>query len=294
MRWLLAFFLSAAALAPGRAQEYGAKGIYPVYETGGQWVVFDKKPGKRGKAGPLAPGARLLVVGSSGAELFAVARASATYGGACRGNKPVKLRAALLRGPRSAVGKPIIGIKVPPGFSLQGSRAKYLALGNEIDEAAYGRLGEAARAAVVSEIKSGEFLFSLDDDPGPIFREDPRPERIQLKFDFGARVAVAGLKAPFVLVDGAQVFATFRRCLRLADGGRLVGGCAQMPHALMAETALLRFVVYDPGGRGNPILLAYTPEPPLWGDERWGFSLRAAGPKLFLSDALDPRCRESF
>ena len=67
-----------------------------------------------------------------------------------------------------------------------------------------------------------------------------------------------------------------------------------MPHDLMAETAQLRFVAYDPSGKGSPFLLAYTRGEPLWGHERWGFQLTAKGPRLFLHDALDPRCRESF
>ena len=67
-----------------------------------------------------------------------------------------------------------------------------------------------------------------------------------------------------------------------------------MPHDLMAETAQLRFVAYDPGGKGSPFLLAYTRGEPLWGHERWGFVLRASGARLFLRDALDPGCREGF
>ena len=62
----------------------------------------------------------------------------------------------------------------------------------------------------------------------------------------------------------------------------------------MAETAQLRFVSYDPSGKGGPLLLAYSKEAPLWGHERWGFALRAAGARLFLRDAMDPRCREGF
>jgi hypothetical protein len=296
MRALLAA-LALACAASARAQEaYGAKGIYPVYETAGQWVIFDKdpRPGQPGQAAPLAPGGRFLVVGSQGSELFTVARTSATYGGACRKNKPVKLRAALLKGPRSAVGTPIIGIKVKEGFSLQGSQARYLALRNEVNEGTYARLGDAVKAAVVSDIKDGGFRFSLDDNPGPLFQQDPKPQQVQMKIDFGARLLVRGLAEAFVFVEGSQVSATFRRCLRLADGERLAAQCVEMPDKLMAETALLRFVAYDPSGQGNPLILAYTPAPPMWGDERWGFSLRSSGPRLVLSDAMDPRCREGF
>jgi hypothetical protein len=292
---LAALFLSCAA--PAAAQEaYGAKGIYPVYETSGQWVVFDKdpRPAKRGEEPPLGPGARFLVVGSSGAELFTVARTSATYGGACRKNKPIKLRAALLRGPRAAVGTPVIGIKVKAGFSLRGSQARFTALRNEVDEGTYSRLGAAVKAAVASDVRSGAFRFALDDSPGAVPPQDPGPEEIQMKMDFGARVRIRGLEDAFALIEGSQVSTTFRRCLRLAAADVLLGGCVEMPHALMAETALLRFVEYDPSGDGRPLLLAYTPETPLWGAERWAFSLRAAGPRLVLAEAMDPRCREGF
>ena len=293
--WLAVLALACAS--PGRAQEaYGSKGIYPVYETAGQWVIFDKapRPLKAGQTPPPGPGDRVLVVGSQGSEIFTVARTSATYGGACRKNRPVKLRAALLRGPRSAVGSPIIGIKVKADFQLQGSQAEYRTLPNEVDEGTYSRLGGAVKSAVISEIKDGAFRFSLDDHPSPLLQEDPKPEHIQTKIDFGARLLVRGLADAFVFVEASQVSATVRRCLRLADGERLVAKGVEMPDKLMAETALLRFVAYDPSGQGKPLLLAYTPGPTLWGDERWGFSLRSSGPKLFLFDAMDPRCREGF
>ena len=75
---------------------------------------------------------------------------------------------------------------------------------------------------------------------------------------------------------------------------KLIGDCVEMPSDLMAETALLRFVSYDPSGKGSPLLLAYTKDMPLWGHERWGFALRSSGARLFLRDAMDPRCREGF
>jgi len=289
--------LALACAAPGQTQEaYGSKGIYPVYETAGQWIIFDRdpKPLKAGETPPLGPGARFLVVGSHGSELFTVVRTSATYGGACRKNKPLKLRAALLRGPRGALGSPIIGIRVKEDFKLQGSQAKYLTLPDEVNEGTYSRLGDAIKSAAISDIKNGTFRFTLDDNPSPGLQQDPKPEQIQMKIDFGARLLVRGLADAFVFIEASQVGATFRRCLRLADGEKLVAQCVEMPDKLMAETALLRFVAYDPSGQGNPFLLAYTPSPPLWGDERWGFSLRSAGPKLILSDAMDPRCREGF
>ena len=104
----------------------------------------------------------------------------------------------------------------------------------------------------------------------------------------------AGLKAPVVLITGAQIGGTYRRCLRLADGDKLIGPCAEMPHDLMAETTQLRFITYDPSGKGSPFLLAYTRGEPLWGHERWGFVLRSSGVRLFLRDALDPSCRAEF
>ena len=289
---LAALLLTCAAPLPA-GEAYGAKGIYPVYETSGQWVIFDKDP-RPSQSPPLGPGSRFLVVGSSGSELFTVARTSATYGGACRRNKPLKLRAALLRGPRSAVGTPIIGIKVKAGFSLKGSQARVTALRSEVDEGTYSRLGSAVQAAVAADVRSGAFRFALDDNPGAAPPQNVRPDDIQMKIDFGARVRIRGLEDTFALIEASQVSATFRRCLRLASAGVLLGDCVEMPHALMAETALLRFVEYDPSGDGRPLLLAYTPEAPLWGAERWAFALRAAGPRLVLADAMDPRCREGF
>ncbi len=105
---------------------------------------------------------------------------------------------------------------------------------------------------------------------------------------------VRGLHDPFVFVEESGISASSRRCVRLADGDKLIGGCAEMPRALMAETDLLEFVSYDPSGGGTPLLLAFTKSTPLWGDERWGYVVGAKGPRLFLMDAMDIRCRESF
>lgn len=290
----LAAALLCAAPRPAPAQdEYGAKGLYPVYGHSGTWLIYDKTT-KKGASSALAPGARFLVVGSNGADLFTVARASATYGGACRGRKPLRLRAALLRGPRQEVGDPILAVKVPAEFSLKGSRASYAALPNAVDESVYRALGPALSAATISEAKEGAFRFKTDDDGAAAFLTDPKPENILLKIDYASRPRVAGLAKPLVLVTGAQISNSFRRCLRLADGDKLLGGCVEMPSDLMAETALLRFVSYDPSGKGSPFLLAYTKDAPLWGHERWGFILRSSGVRLFLRDAMDPRCRESF
>ena len=291
---LLAALLLAAVPRPSRAQdEYGAKGLFPVYDHAGTWIVYDKTT-QKGASSALMPGSRFLIVGSRGANLFSVARTSATYGGACRGRKPLRLRAAILKGPREEVGDPILAIKVPGTFSLKGTRARYADLPNKVDEAVYGSLGAALADATAAEAKDGTFRFKLDDEGASAFLADPRPEKILLKIDYAARPQVAGLADPLVLVTGAQISNSFRRCLRLADGGKLVGACVEMPSDLMAETALLHFVSYDPGGKGSPFLLAYTKEVPLWGHERWGVILRAAGARLFLRDSMDPRCREGF
>jgi hypothetical protein len=255
-------------------------------------VVFDKA--KVGGAKELAPGGRFLVVGTVGAQLFAVARSSPTYGGACRARKPARLRAALLKGPRSAVGEPVMAVKVPETFKLSGSKAVYRALDNAVGEDLYRELGAALAAASVEEAKAGAFKFGPEDSAAAAFLQDPKPEAVTLKIDFAAPVVVEGLGKAVVLVTGAQISSSYRRCLRLAAGGKLLGGCAEMPHALMAETSLLRFVSYDPGGNGRPYLLAYSTGAPLWGHERWGFVLRAGGPRLFLRDAMDPRCRDGF
>ncbi len=287
--------LAAAALAsPSAAQdEYGSRGLFPVYQSGNQWVVFDK-PRKSGGAKDLLPGSKFLVVGSVGANLFVVARTSAAYGGLCRNKKPVKLRAALLKGPRSAVGDPVIAIKVSDEFQLKGSRARYDALENAVDEPLYALLGSTLTALALEEGKTGAYRFRPDDEAAAAFLADPKAEKVAMKIDFAAHPPVAGLAAPTALVTDAQISYSHRRCLRLADGGRVIGLCVEMPHELMSETAQLRFVAYDPGGNGSPFLLAYTRGEPLWGHERWGFVLRKGGARLFLRDAMDPRCREGF
>ena len=139
--------LALLALAPSSSaqDEYGSRGLFPVYQSGNQWVIFDKA---RHAANPkdLMAGSKFLIVGSEGADLFIVGRTSATYGGACRGKKPQKLRAALLKGPRSAVGDPVMAIKVPDSFQLKGSRASYDALENKVDEALYALIGSTLTA----------------------------------------------------------------------------------------------------------------------------------------------------
>lgn len=294
---LAALFALLPNLMPLRAQAqdaYGAKGIYPVYENSGQWLIFDKAPKRGREKSHFALGSRFLVIGSQGAEIFSVARTSGTYGGACRDNRPVKLKAALLKGRREPVGRPIIGLHVPEGLNPKSAHARYDSLKNEVTEDTYRALADVLKKAAMEDIRSGAMQFKLEDAPSPSFLQDPNPDAIVMKIDFGARIKIKGLSDPFVLVEGTQVYGTYRRCLRLADGKRLVGDCVEMPHSLMAETALLQFVTYDPSGKGNPYLLAFTPSATLWGDERWGFSLRNSGPKKFLTDSLDAKCRAGF
>ncbi len=295
MHILFNVWLAFIALAvPAGAQDgYGARGLFPVYQSGNQWLIFDK-PRAAGTANDLMPGSKFLVVGNTGADLFIVARTSPTYGAACRNKKPVRLRAALLKGPRAGVGDPVLAIKVPDSFVMKGSRAHYAALVNMVDEPLYQRLGSTLTASAVEEVKSGAYRFRPDDEGSAAFLADPKPENVTLKIDFAAHPKVAGLAAPTALVTGTQISSAYRRCLRLADGDKLIGSCVEMPHVLMAETAQLSFVAYDPGGKGSPFLLAYTRGEPLWGHERWGFVLRAAGARLFLHDTLNPGCREGF
>ena len=85
--------LAATLRAPARAQDaYGARGLFPVYQSGSQWLIFDKPRGP-GTAVALLPGAKFLVVGSAGADLFVVARSSPTYGAVCRDKRAARLRA---------------------------------------------------------------------------------------------------------------------------------------------------------------------------------------------------------
>ncbi len=294
---LLALTLAAAAAASGRAAAapdgYGEKGLFPVYASGGHWLIYDKTDSARASRA-LRPGGRFLLIGSRDAAIFSVAHVTAAFGGICRKGKPARLRAALLYGPRKTVGDPILAIKVPSGFTLKGSRAVYRTLPNAVDESVYKSLETAIASATIREAESGAFRLKPQDSGAREFLSAPDPAKILVRIDYAARPAVAGLKRPLVLVTGAQISDSFRRCLRLADGGRLIGDCVEMPSDLMAETALLRFVSYDPSGGGRPLLLAYTPKAPLWGHERWGFVLRASGARLFLRDAMDPRCRASF
>ncbi|MBI5625182.1 MAG: hypothetical protein HY924_15500 [Elusimicrobia bacterium] len=322
---LLALALGQSPLAGtcSAAESYGARGIFPVYEVSGQWVIYDKKNAGKPKAkldSKLKTGGRWLVVGSAGAAVFTVQGSTAGSGAACKDAKPLKLRAAVLEGDRKQVGTPVIGIQVPPKFHLKGPVARPRLLRNQAGEETYRALLSPLKAALSAELASGELKAKPDEESG---KGDPAVSAA-VKIDFGAAVTVTGLADAYVLVEGSQVAGTYRRCLRLADlakarqvpGGRmssdaeggqakarqvpgadkgaLVGTCAVMRHELLAETARLDFLSYELSGRGKPLILAYTPSEPLWGHERWGFALTRSGPRLFLSDAMDIRCRESF
>ncbi len=294
MRLLLPVLALLALAAPSRAQdEYGSRGLFPVYISGNQWIIFDK-PRKTANPKDLMPGSKFLIVGSEGADLFVVGRTSATYGGACKAKKPQKLRAALLKGPRSEVGDPVMAIKVPDNFQLKGSNARYDALANKVDEPLYQLIGSTLSAVSAREASSGAFRFHADDEGASAFLADPRPDKVALKIDFAAHPPVAGLASPTALVTDAQISSSHRRCLRLADGDKLVCAFPEMPPDPMTETAQLSLAAYDPSGKGAPFLLAYTKGEPLWGHERWGFVLRNGGARLFLRDAMDPRCRDGF
>ncbi len=294
---LAAGVLGLAAAPTARGADYGDKGIYPVYALGSQWVIFDKaaKSGRRRK--DLRPGNRLLIVGTKGAAPFDVRGSSKTYGGACQGHIPVPLRAALLEGPRPTVGEPVMAIRLPRGFRFQGSRARYAELSNRVGEDLYQRWLPGLRDKLREELASGGLRLRLEDDPGEAGRRERLDELaagMAVKIDAAFRVEIAGLSDAWAFVEGVQILGTYRRCVRLADGNRLIGECAPMPHDLMAETSRLGFLSYDPSGRGRPLLLARTREQPLWGHERWGFALKPSGPEAVLADAMDVRCREAF
>lgn len=290
---LLAWAFFCAPPPAGAQTAYGAKGLYPVYPVDGSWLIYDKPSPKR-SAKSFRPKARFLVVGSAGADVFSIDRSTRTLGGMCRERVPVPLRAAVLGGGDRAIGDPILAIRVPDSFSLRGSRAVFRPLANGVGESVYRSLSATLAAATFAEVKAGVFRFKPDDAGAAAFAADPALEKILLKIDFAAKVDVAGLKDPAVLVTGAMISNSFRRCLRLADGDKLIGDCVEMPSDLMGETSQLTFVSYDPGGKGSPLLMAYTKEAPLWGHERWGFALRASGARPVLRDAMDPRCREGF
>lgn len=285
---------------PGRAQgPYGDKGIYPVYEDTGKWLIFDKTAIKKQKKNSgtdrrLQPGAKFLVIGSKGSGLFTISQTTASYGGACAGRMPLRLQAAVLEGARGAVGTPVIGLSVKENYNPKSSKATFTPLANQVGEDTYLRLGSTLRERAARDIRDGVFRFKLEDNPSPEFLDNPPADQIAVRIEFASAVNLRGPASPMVLVERTQALGTYRRCLRLAAGGSLAGDCVEMPHDLRVETALLSFVSYDPKGKGRPYLLGFTSQPPLWGHERWGFALQPGGPKAFLMEAMDVRCREGF
>ncbi|TBR25819.1 hypothetical protein EPO15_01455 [bacterium] len=268
-------------------------GIFAVYEAGGRWMLVERE----GSAKPSA-GTRFVVIGAHGAGEFRADKSSKTWEAACEGGKKVPRRAWLLSGddPKAfkRVGTPVIAILLKPGAHFDASRAHFSALTNQAGEPLYQRLENSLRKAVAAELANGEFQMDIGDEEGHRTAANPDPDKIRLKIDFAARLKLAGFESPLLLVEGAEYSRSYRRCLRLVDGDKIVGSCVEMPNELMAETAALNFVAYDPARSGKPFILAFTEKPPLWGHERWGFQNTAKGPKVFLRDALDPRCRDSF
>ncbi|TPW19512.1 MAG: hypothetical protein FD126_2616, partial [Elusimicrobia bacterium] len=156
------------------------------------------------------------------------------------------------------LGTPVIAILLKPGARFESSRAHFSALKNQAGEPLYQRLEKPLKAAILSELLSGEFQMELGDEEGHRTAANPDPDKIRLKIDFAARLKLAGFEDPLVLVDGAEYSRSARRCLRLVDGDKVVGPCVEMPHELMAETAALDFVAYDPSRSGKPFVLAFT------------------------------------
>lgn len=271
-------------------------GIFPVYPEGGRWLVVDRSPGGK-KGSKVAEGMGLLIVGSKGIAEFAVGKSSWTFGAACSKNRPARTLAWKVSGRKAAflkVGEPIVAILLKPGSVYDVSQALFTQLKNEVGESVYKKLDFPIRKVGVEDLKAGAFPILPDDADGAAFAREPDPLRLQMKVDFAAKVGVKGLKDALVLVEGTQVSNSYRRCLRLFEEKEPLGGCVEMPHVLMTETRQLEFVSYDPSRGGSPFIFAFTKEAPLWGHERWGFQVNAQGAKLFLRDALDPKCREGF
>ncbi|HVE12698.1 MAG TPA: hypothetical protein VNI01_04840, partial [Elusimicrobiota bacterium] len=283
---------AAPKLHPAPPKGSQVPGIYPVYETGGRWLLLD-----RGRRSLLQTGSPLVVIGAKGAGFFETAQSSTTWSAACDGAHPVATHGYLLtarnRREFSRVGVPVIAILLRDK-QVDLKKASFRALKNEASEDVYKRLDPALREAIVEDLRSGAFQIKVEDDDGQKVAKNPAPKDIQYKIDFGSPVALLDSPDAFLAVEGAQVSQTYRRCLRIYSGDRPLGPCAEMPHTLMTETRELSFLSYDPSRRGLPFVFAFTRKEPLWGHERWGFQLTSKGPRLFLHDAMDPRCREGF
>lgn len=281
----------AGAPAPkaAPAKPRGAAGIYPVYDLPQGWLLFDRD----GAPGAIASGSRFVVVGSKATGVFSV-KGKTHVDAACVKGKPGKTAAYVLEGAGQGLGTPIIALRAPRGQALDTRKAKLYKLVDEVTDDTYNALGKPLKDAIIADVKAGSFLFKPDDSLGEHYAGNPDPEKIQLKLDFGSKVRIGGIQRAFVLVEGVNISRSFRRCVRLLSEQEPLGSCSEMPHDLMAETQLLEFVAYDPSGKGQPFVLAYSRQEPLWGHERWGFQLTRRGARRFLMDALDPKCRDRF
>jgi hypothetical protein len=282
---------------PAREVARGSRvpGIYPVFEAGGRWMIVDRSPRRKHL---LRRGGRVLVIGSRGVAPFRIARSTRTFGTACEDRRQVARTAYYLTSKRASsfkrVGTPVIAIRLKRGTRYNPKDAWFYRLKNAVQESTYQDLGATLKSSIADDLRSGDFQIKLNDKVGHDFARSPNPDKIQMKIDFGSKIRYRKFKDAFLLVEGAQVSNTYRRCMRLMGSNKPVGNCAEMPHELMVETRQLKFVAYDPSKRGAPFILAYTEGKPLWGHERWGFQMTDKGPKLFLRDAMDPKCRSGF
>lgn len=273
-------------------------GIFPVYQTNKRWMLIERMPKRPKRKRLVRQGTQLLVIGSKGIARFYAQKAMTTTIAECANLKPNPMRGYYLSAKSASafkrVGIPVIAIKLPKGRRVDTRRAKFSKLPNAVNDASYQELESVIRTSVVADVKSGAFQTELD-DPGFLrFEQQPDPKGFQLKIDYASDIRFRGFTRAKIAVEGIQISKAYRRCLRLYDEAKPIGNCAEMPHELMSETGGLQFISYDPSGRGQPFLLAYSQGKPLWGHERWGFQLTSKGPKLFLQDALDPRCRAAF
>ena len=271
-------------------------GIYPVYEADGRWMLIERESSPKSRR--VSIGANVALIGSTGVEVFRVQRSTKTLMAACKNKSPSPTQGYFLTAKSASkfkkVGTPIIAILLPKGRKFDTRQARFYALKNGVKEDTYRRLQAPIREDITAELRAGLFQIDVADDKGQAFARAPEPEQIQMKIDFGSKIRYRGLRDAYLLIDGVQISKTYRRCMRMFDGTKQLGQCAEMPHELNVETQQMNFVAYDPARRGRPYIFAFTEKEPLWGHERWGFQMMDSGPQIFMRDALDPRCRESF
>lgn len=286
---------AAAAATPAKGGKKG--GIFPVYEAGGRWMVIERVPAGSSHRS-VTRGTELVVIGSRGVDKFYASRSTRTYLAACENNRPAPTLGYLLKASSAKnfkrVGTPVIALPLRKGVRFNPAKAWFYRLANEVREDTYKKLEKTIRGKILEDVASGAYLMDPEDEGGHKFAKDPDPEDILMKIDFGSKIRYRGMSNPFVLVDDVKISRSRRRCVRLFDGDKPVGDCAEMPHELLSETQGLKFVAYDPSRRNRPFVLAFTDKEPLWGHERWGIQLTQKGPKVFLKDALDPKCRAGF